>query len=938
MGGIRNSDSSFRTVFENSPAIMLLIDPVTHEIVAANKAAAEFYGWDIPQLESMLISQINTLSGKKLKAEMSKARTGIHTPPFHFRHRLASGELRDVEVYSGKVVIKGRDYLHSVIHDVTLQVKAGGLLRRSKQKLEEKNRELRKILKEKSELDERMQFALSSSKTGAWALNLNDLSATRTIELDRIFGYEEPIPHWGFEIFMEHVLEKERKRVDSSFREAVDNHREWDFECQIRRKDGYIRWIWTRGSHLPASNNEPPRMAGIVQDITARKERELRDKERFALINMAGEMARVGGWTVNLNENTVLWSNVVADIHEMPHGYSPTVEEGIKYYAPEWREKITAAFNLCATEGVPYDEEMEIITSTGKRVWVRAMGKAIRDEQGVIIVVQGALQDISGSKTAEEALLHSHSLMKYIIEHNQSAVAVHDKELNYLFVSQRYLDDYRVKERDIIGKHHYEVFPDIPKRWRRVHQKALKGIVSRGDRDLFHREDGTTDWTRWECRPWHEADGSIGGIIIYTEVINDQVKREGEIKLLNHRLGTLNSSIQDLASTETTEELQRLLTRSARKLLGADGATLVLKEKEYCHYVEEDSIAPLWRTEKFPVSSCISGWVMENRQHVVIEDILEDERIPADLYKTTFVKSMAMVPINTGSPIGAIGNYWKEHHIPSDTEMELLQTLADTAARTFERINLYPELEDRVKQRTRELHDLNRELETFTYSVSHDLKAPLRGIDGYSRLLQEEYAEKLEEEGVSYIETIRSSTQRMNNLIDDLLAYSRLERTPLRPDKIALKPFIKEILSVFREELKRRGVSVKYDIPEVDIYGDKTALSLVLRNLIENAIKFSGGIARPEIVIGLREDAGRWVVTVQDNGIGFNMKYHDRIFEIFQRLHRAEEYAGTGIGLAIVTKAMKRMGGSVRAESVPGEGSTFFIEIPKEFNYDRGRE
>ncbi len=125
------------------------------------------------------------------------------------------------------------------------------------------------------------------------------------------------------------------------------------------------------------------------------------------------------------------------------------------------------------------------------------------------------IHDITEQVKAEEALLHSYELMKYIIEHNKSAVAVHDRDLKYLYVSQRYLDDYQVKEKDIIGKHHYEVFPDIPEKWREVHQKALNGVVSQSDEDLFERADGRIDWTRWECRPWYESDGSIGGIIIY---------------------------------------------------------------------------------------------------------------------------------------------------------------------------------------------------------------------------------------------------------------------------------------------------------------------------------------------------------------------------------------------------------------------------------------
>ncbi len=140
------------------------------------------------------------------------------------------------------------------------------------------------------------------------------------------------------------------------------------------------------------------------------------------------------------------------------------------------------------------------------------------------------VHDITERKEAEKALTHSHDLMRYIIEHNRCAIAVHDRELKYVYVSQRYLQDYRVKEQDVIGKHHYDVFPDLPRKWREVHQKALAGEISSAEDDPYVREDGAMDWTRWECRPWYEADGSIGGIIIYTEVITERKRAEEDLR------------------------------------------------------------------------------------------------------------------------------------------------------------------------------------------------------------------------------------------------------------------------------------------------------------------------------------------------------------------------------------------------------------------------
>jgi PAS domain S-box-containing protein len=241
---------------------------------------------------------------------------------------------------------------------------------------------------------------------------------------------------------------------------------------------------------------------------------------------------------------------------------------------------------------------------------------------------------------------------------------------------------------------------------------------------------------------------------------------------------------------------------------------------------------------------------------------------------------------------------------------------------------LNAELEQHVVDRTVELEARNRELETFTYSVSHDLKAPLRGIDGYSRMLQEDFADRLDDEGRRYIATIRGATQQMNQLIEDLLAYSRLERRKLRSSPISPQAMMNTLLLEYRDEIERRGVNVRLTLPEVTLHVDPEGLAMALRNLFDNALKFSAAASHPEIEIGGAAAGAMFRLWVRDNGIGFAMKYHDRIFEIFQRLHRTEEYAGTGVGLAIVHKAIERMGGRVWAESESGNGATFYLEVP----------
>ena len=243
--------------------------------------------------------------------------------------------------------------------------------------------------------------------------------------------------------------------------------------------------------------------------------------------------------------------------------------------------------------------------------------------------------------------------------------------------------------------------------------------------------------------------------------------------------------------------------------------------------------------------------------------------------------------------------------------------------------SLNADLERRVAERTSELEAKHREMEAFTYSVSHDLKAPLRGIDGYSRLLESDHADRLDAEGRFFVSMIRKATGHMGDLIDDLLAYSRVERGRPRLGPVAPGPVVATVLDGAAAEAAAGAIALSRSVdPDLTVLGERDGLVLALRNLLDNAIKFTAGRPARAIEVGVRRAQGQALFWVRDNGPGFDMRYHDRIFEIFQRLHRAEEYPGTGVGLAIVRKAVERMHGKVWAESTRGEGATFYIQLP----------
>ncbi|HEY5809240.1 MAG TPA: ATP-binding protein [Povalibacter sp.] len=238
-------------------------------------------------------------------------------------------------------------------------------------------------------------------------------------------------------------------------------------------------------------------------------------------------------------------------------------------------------------------------------------------------------------------------------------------------------------------------------------------------------------------------------------------------------------------------------------------------------------------------------------------------------------------------------------------------------------------LEKRVVERTAQLERAYGELEGFSYAVAHDLKAPLRAINGFAHLLREELGAQTTERSEAHLGRIRNGALKMSALIDDLLSYAHIERRDLHATRVEMKALVEAVRTEFSDELQRCGVHFTLDVEPLTVFLDVEGLTLTLRNLLENAIKYSCEVGAPAITVRARRTPAGVLMAVQDNGIGFDMEYHEHIFKVFQRLHREGQYPGTGIGLALVRKAVERIGGRVWAESSPGAGATFYIELPE---------
>jgi signal transduction histidine kinase/CheY-like chemotaxis protein len=393
------------------------------------------------------------------------------------------------------------------------------------------------------------------------------------------------------------------------------------------------------------------------------------------------------------------------------------------------------------------------------------------------------------------------------------------------------------------------------------------------------------------------------------------VKAEAAMRLVQ--------AVQELSMALSLAGIVDIVRRVARELTGADGATFVLRDNGRCYYVDENAISPLWKGQRFPMEACISGWAMMNAKSAVIPDIYADPRIPADAYRPTFVKSLAMVPIRTASPIGAIGNYWAQHHECTPDELYLLEALANTTSLAMENVRQQEELETRVLARTAELQSANDELEAFSSAVTHDLRAPLRAMLAEADALSEQTSDARTREGTA---KLKAHGERMQSVISDLLRMAQVGRAGVSWGSVDLSAIAEEIVARLRRAEPDRRVETSIE-PGLVVEADAGLMTNVLENLLSNAWKYSGkrAVARVTLRADRSSDVARYIV--EDNGAGFDPKYAERLFKPFQRLHSANDFPGTGVGLATVQRIIAMHGGTIRAESAPGQGARFIFTV-----------
>ncbi|MEO0841505.1 MAG: ATP-binding protein [Cyanobacteria bacterium J06643_5] len=596
-----------------------------------------------------------------------------------------------------------------------------------------------------------------------------------------------------------------------------------------------------------------------------------------------------------------------------------------------------------AAKGESVSLNIELFSEEGTLNKIKFSFTPIADRKGKVSVIVVEACEIHQPNQSELKL--QQELLETFFQNACIGLAIMDDKWRHIFINEALADINGKSVEEHIGKNVREMVPKIASKLESIYQQvsttgeSVYGIEITGETP---KEPGLI--RNWEASyfllPVSDNRNGIGCIVLE---VTKRKKAEKDLKnrikqqAVVAQLGQLALSGLELPALfeQTTALVVQSLGVDACKILELlpDGNSLTLRSSVDCEktLIDKDTVEIDFKSQ--------AGYALLSNQTVILDNLKEETRFTGSslLHQHQYISGIStIIPGKEKQPFGVLeAHSTKEHQFGWD-DANFLQSIANILSAAItrkqseqENHQLNATLEARVKERTKQLEEVNQELEAFCYSVSHDLRAPLRAIQGFAQVLLEDYESLFDDMGREYLNRLTTAAAHLDTLILDLLAYSRLGRTQIQLGQVDLASIVQEIIEELESELQENQaqIIIKTTLPVVK--SQQTILKSIITNLITNALKFVHPNVNPVVQIWA-EERGKYIrLWVEDNGIGIAPEHQERIFRVFERLHGVESYVGTGIGLAIVKRGIESLEGSVGVLSNLNQSSRFWIELPK---------
>jgi PAS domain S-box-containing protein len=807
--------------------------------------------------------------------------------------------------------------------------------------------------------EEALKEAQRMAHVGSWHMDLATNEVVWSEVLYELYGFDPALPPPLYTESMKLFIPESWERLSTSIARAVESGIPYELELEMIPKDGGRKWMLARGELVRDAHGAPVRVRGVVMDITERRrmESQLAEREyqfRTLAENSPDVIVRYDreGRRIYVNPEFERVNHLTA---QEVYGKKPLeLSTELKPKADVFTEQLMAAM----ASGKFTKVDLSWIKDGKQVCWfVRVVPEF--DAKGNVVSALTIWSDISERKQAEDELrereMHSQSLLR--LSRGMERSQTYAEALNAAQDEVKTITGYQSLWVYLLSED----------------KQYLKALVAGGEvSDTVMSEEGTATLTIKGDRMLEEIAASKEIVLVEDARTDDRVnKKIAEsmgmrtvvnipIMLFDRHMGCVGTGTfgdEGVRVPSGSEQkyliamashmavaldrihllAERRKAEMALRELNSDFVTLLESTGDYIYFKDQDSRIRFCSQTLANITGFPSWRDMIGKHDLEIfpEDtarIYYEEELPIFKEGKALLNKTDPYYDAQGKPGWVNSNKWPVFSDDKKTVVGIFGISRDITElkEAEDKVNeLNSDLEQRVNERTAQLEAANKELESFSYSVSHDLRAPLRAIDGFSHILLDDYSAKLDEEGRRLLNVVSDNTNRMGQLIDDILKFSRTGRLELNFSEIDMEGMARSVV----EELQTGAVAGRKLQVEIDhlpsAMGDQSMMHQVFVNLLSNAIKFTGSKETAMIKVGGSIEGNEAVYYVKDNGAGFDMQYADKLFGVFQRLHGMNEFEGTGIGLAIVKRIINRHGGRVWAEGKVNEGATIYFALPK---------
>lgn len=788
--------------------------------------------------------------------------------------------------------------------------------------LEIQNARLDKLNNTLQRKEEQLLAAQELANMGSFEWCYSDTSQSYySPQLLRIFDLKEKTT---FENFMLQVHEADRGLLQQAIQDAIANNTIFECEYRYLTANGE-RVLWCRGKVRTTPENNF--LSGTVMDVTDNRRMLQELQQRDALYKQSQQLTHIGNWTWDVLSGAIHWSDELFRIYGLePQSEVITFERFMGFVHPEDLPKRLAQIDR-AMKGQMEDYVMRVYTQQGEQKVLKGKSEITRNAEGQVIKYTGTCQDITAEYELQKKLQDEIHFAESLIDASVDLINVFDRDLRLIAINNTSLQRFNLNRKEVLGKHVTQVFPfTIGSHYLQELQRSLNGET------LHHKESKSLVSDRYYelyFIPLTDSKGEIHAVLSLSHDITDIKKINLEISTLNASLELKNELLR--RSEEQHQKMVAEVEDYAIILLDPDGIirNWNLGAEKIKGYRADEIIGKSFE-QFYGEGDRKSGLPFKLLNEAATKGRANHEGWRVRKDGTRFWGSVVITALH-GSNKEIIG-YSKVTRDLSERKQAEEQLRLNNAL--LQQLNHSLELKNQLLERS------NKELSAFSYIASHDLQEPLRKIKTFVNLITEKEAQGLQTRQKELLDRIMISANNMQRLIEDLLSYSRTHNSSDQFQQVDLN----ELFSSYKEDIlssvNKAPVTINCsDLPVIS--GIPFQVNQLFDNLISNSIKYARQDVQPVINITSRRVPGielvqyggaygshYHLIEFTDNGIGFDQKYAEKIFEPFQRLHGKNEYSGTGIGLAICKKIVQNHGGVIFAQSEPGKGSQFFVAFP----------